>query len=185
MWKSFLPPGTKPCYCCWERVPSSASGCRDNGCGRLWQGKGECVNATSIAFSKIEAEYDLRYSNAYYNKRCAPADSASDKDCCLCLRKKPCVDKGCIEKGGMCVDMKNARLSNPNYGPRSEVDLDSPLGDDLCANDPSTTVVGQNKQCCTCYKKKENWAIDHLGNCTFFTMTFFIIWLNWTLNEQL
>jgi len=147
---------TKPCYCCWERDIQPASGCKDNGCGRFWQGKGECVNATSIAFSKIEAEYDLRYSNAYYNKRCAPADSTSDKDCCLCLRKKPCVDKGCIEKGGMCVDMKNARLSNPNYGPRSEVDLDSPLGDDLCANDPSTTVVGQNKQCCTCYKKKEN-----------------------------
>merc|ERR1711962_1262470 len=130
--------------------------CRDNGCGRLWQGKGECVNVTSVAFSKIEAEYDLRYSNAYYNKRCAPADSTSDKDCCLCLKKKPCVDKGCIEEGGMCVDMKNAQLGNANYGVRSEVDLDSPLGDGLCANDQGWTTAGPPKQCCTCYKKKEN-----------------------------
>ena len=87
---------------------------------------------------------------------CAPADPKSDKDCCLCLRKKPCVDKGCIGKGGVCVDMKNAQLGSPGRGIRSEVDLDSPLGDDLCANDPSSTDIGQNKQCCTCYKKKEN-----------------------------
>jgi len=135
------------------------SGCKDNGCGRFWQarqGKGECVNITSVAFSKIEAEYDLRYSGSYYNKRCAPADPKSDKDCCLCLRKKPCVDKGCIGKGGMCVDMKNAQLGNANYGPRSEVDLDSPLGDDLCANDQEMTSSARAKQCCTCYKKKEN-----------------------------
>ena len=59
----------------------------------------------------------------------------------------------------MCVDMKNARLSNPNYGPRSEVDLDSPLGDDLCANDREMTSAGpqpKQQQCCMCYKKKEN-----------------------------
>jgi len=148
---------SRPCYCCWksEIVIPPVSGCKDKGCGSLWQGKGECVNVTSVAFSKIEAEYDLRYSNAYYNKRCAPADPKSDKDCCLCMKKKPCVDKGCIGKGGMCVDMKNAQLGNANYGVRSEVDLDSPLGDDLCANDPSSTSRVA-KQCCTCYKKKEN-----------------------------
>ena len=150
--------GSRPCYCCWksEIVIPPVSGCKDKGCGRLWQGKGECVNVTSVAFSKIEAEYDLRYSNAYYNKRCAPADSTSDKDCCLCLKKKPCVDKGCIQEGGMCVDMKNAQLGNANYGVRSEVDLDSPLGDNLCANDQGWTTAGPPKQCCTCYKKKEN-----------------------------
>ena len=135
--------------------------CRDNGCGRFWQarkGKGECVNITSVAFSKIEAEYDLRYTNQWLNKKCAPADPKSDKDCCLCMKKKPCVDKGCIGEGGMCVDMKNVQLgpNSANYGVRSEVDLDSPLGDDLCANDQGWTTAGPPKQCCTCYKKKEN-----------------------------
>ena len=101
-------------------------------------------------------EFGIHYRlESCVNKRCAPSDPKSDKDC-LCLRKKPCVDKGCIGAGGMCVDMKNAQLGNPNYGPRSEVDLNSPLGDDLCANDPPATSTRQSKQCCTCYKKKEN-----------------------------
>merc|ERR1711973_1075899 len=154
---------SRPCYCCWkpEIVIPPVSGCKDNRCGRFWQarqGKGECVNVTSVAFSKIEAEYDLRYSGSWLNKKCAPADPKSDKDCCLCLRKRPCVDRGCIEKGGMCVDMKNAQLgpSSADYGVRSEVDLDSPLGDDLCANDREMTTAGPPKQCCTCYRKKGN-----------------------------
>ena len=75
---------------------------KDNGCGRLWQWKEECVNATSIAFSKIKAEYDLRYSNQYDSKRCAPAGSLRDKDHSYLYRVPPLGANMC-EKGQRCL----------------------------------------------------------------------------------
>ena len=85
------------------------------------------------------------------------SDSKSNKDCCLCLKKKvqkTCQDSGCMEMGGMCVDMKNTYLKK-NQFPRNVVDVSKPIGgffggDRLCVNPNGP----EKKMCCQCYQRK-------------------------------
>ena len=109
---------------------------------------------TRTSWDEIEAGFDLRYSSPGANRRCTPSDPKDDKDCCLCLKKKPCMDNGCMEEGGMCVDMKNAYLRD-NMFPKNTLDLAQDLGDDLCRKDTKFTDK-TDKSCCRCYKKKDD-----------------------------
>ena len=108
------------------------------------------MNGTQVDWTKAEAKYDLRYFNPYYNKRCRA--SVGDKDCCLCVRKRPCKDKGCYARGGKCVDMKNSYVSF-NLFPRHFVNLGERIpGDALCKD---TSTAG-GKKCCECFKRKQD-----------------------------
>ena len=64
------------------------------------------------------------------------------------------MDNGCMEEGGMCVDMKNAYLRD-NMFPKNTLDLAQDLGDDLCRKDTKFTDK-TDKSCCRCYKKKDD-----------------------------
>jgi len=144
-----LPVGTKvPCWCCKPEEPQT---CVDKGCSGLWQGQGQCVRVTSLPWTEVEAKFDLRYTNPWVNKRCV--DPSGDKDCCLCMRKRPCRDDGCYQAGGMCVDLKSSYLGNQNAYPRNAVDLGARIDGDLCKSEVTSTNTGSRK-CCECYKRK-------------------------------
>ena len=91
--------------------------------------------------------------NCLFKKRyCTSSDPQSDKDCCLCLRKReqPCKDNGCSNSGGMCIDMKNVYLGE-NQFPRDVVDISKRLGHgNLCTNPNGP----EKKKCCECYQRK-------------------------------
>ena len=108
------------------------------------------MDRTQVDWSIADAKYDLTYFNPWYNKRCRA--SSGDKDCCLCLRKRPCKDEGCYARGGMCVDIKNTHTMSFNFFPRHFVNLGERIpGDDLCKD---TSATG-GKKCCECFKRKE------------------------------
>jgi len=139
----------KSCWCC--KKPEIPSGkCVDDGCSASWQGQGECVNVTINPWSTIEAKYDMRYNNPYYNRRCKAPQG--EENCCLCLKKQSCEDTGCFQKGGICVDMRNSYLGTDNTYPRNVVELESRIRGDLCRGSSASAVSGE--KCCQCYKRK-------------------------------
>jgi len=147
----FLQGAGRGCYCC---KPKNEAKCNDNRlCKRLWGNQGGCVNITSMPFQDLEAQYDLNSANPTYNRYCTTSDAKSNMDCCICLRKRkqPCKDNGCLEKGGMCIDMKNSYLRE-NQFPRDVVDISKPIqgAGDLCSNPNGP----QKKMCCQCYQRK-------------------------------
>ena len=86
---------------------------------------------------------------------CVTSDAKSNKDCCLCLRKRvqPCKDNGCMSNGGLCVDIKNSYLSTSRF-PRNVVNIRKPIvgqnGTSLCTNPNGP----EKKMCCQCYEIK-------------------------------
>ena len=118
----------------------------------MWNGQGQCVKVTKEPWAEIMDGYDLRYTNPWTNKKCADP-SGGDKDCCLCMKKRTdCKDKGCFEKGGMCVDLKNSYLGNQNSFPISAVNLGAKIDGDLCKG----IAYAKQPGCCECYKRKND-----------------------------
>ena len=128
--------------------------CEDTGCGRLWNGHGQCVNMTKMTYSHLSASYDMEAdTDAIKNDRSLCKSPESDKECCRCFKKRPCMDEGCDSKGGMCVDMMRANLKDKNVFPLNSVNLDVKIqdinGTKLCKG-----AMGSEK-CCECYRKLE------------------------------
>ena len=126
--------------------------CEDTGCGRLWNGHGQCVNMTKMTYSHLSTSYDLEAdTDAIKNDRSLCKSPDNDKQCCRCFKKRPCMDEGCDSKGGMCVDMMRANLTDKNIFPLNAVDLDQKIRDNngtkLCKG-----AMGSEK-CCECYMK--------------------------------
>ena len=132
-----------PCYCCPEIDPPNE--CKPYGCeeafGKGYQG--ECVDVTNPYLNALSKVFDL---NAVPEKNytCLPS---LEKSCCRCMKKKPCIDDGCMEAfhgDGICVDVENGDLS------LVDTTVEKKLG--LCKNN----IKG--KDCCYCYKKKSSCA---------------------------
>ena len=126
--------------------------CEDTGCGKLWNGHGQCVNMTETTYSHLSTSYDLEAdTDAIKNDRSLCKSSSNDKECCRCFKKKPCSDEGCDSQGGMCVDMMRANLKDKSVFPLNSVDLDIKIegtnGTRLCKG-----AMGSEK-CCECYMK--------------------------------
>ena len=129
--------------------PSGGHECKDTGCGGLWAGQGKCVNMTKMSYSEIESAYDLSSdTDDIKDDRTLCSSTDSDKECCRCLRQKPCADNGCEDRGGRCVDILRANLKDENVFPRNTVDLDDKIeGEGLCRGSKS-------EMCCECYRLK-------------------------------
>ena len=135
----------------------------------------ECVNATSVDdWSSLSVKYN-QWGDSYSNQFCRPADGSLKKDCCRCMKRRPCRDGGCYENGGKCVDMKKAHiylnyhgvthhhgvasrsLLGRSFAPffttdNGQVDLSNRIdGDGLCqSEDP------KQPSCCQCYQRITN-----------------------------
>jgi len=152
------------CYCCSNETTKTTTTkttteepvieCEDNGCGQLWKGQGQCVNISSVPWSAIRAGYDLTKTKLWYHQRCQ--SPLQDENCCLCLAKRveTCEDKGCIGRGGYCVDMLKANLKSPNIFPRNVLDLDRPIEGDLCGRNFQNWSWLET-DCCKCYELKK------------------------------
>jgi len=142
------------CECYKRKVNTTSSDvtpkCEDTGCGKLWDGHGQCVNMSSTSWSQIHGSYDLTSdTDEIKNDRSLCKSSSSDMECCRCFRKKPCADNGCEKVGGRCVDILRANLVDENVFPLNTVDLDAKInGTDLCKG-------SETEKCCECYKLKE------------------------------
>merc|ERR1712178_595914 len=66
-------------------------------CKRTMGGLGVCVNITSIngqdEWSQLSNIYDFSNGgSSWANRFCGPSDKNLQKDCCVCLKKRPCKD---------------------------------------------------------------------------------------------
>jgi len=127
--------------------------CQDTGCGKLWKGQGRCVNMTSLPYDELVHAYDLS-SNKVNIKNDPPLCSSpdSDKECCRCLKPKSCLDNGCEERRGRCVDMLKADLKGKKF-PLNTVDLTAKIeGEELCRG-------FETENCCECFKLKNETKV--------------------------
>ena len=60
-----------------------------------------------------------------------------------------CPDSGCTRKGGTCVDIRRANLTDNTVFPLNTVDLGTKIGDSTLCNSNSP------KACCECYESGE------------------------------
>ena len=67
--------------------------CEDTGCGRLWNGHGQCVNMTQMTYSHLSTSYDLEAdTDAIKNDRSLCKSLESDKECCRCFKNKVSIN---------------------------------------------------------------------------------------------
>ena len=190
--KNFLSSREGPCWCCTEvkTDPPVDNSCKDvnDQCKRRMQGLGECVNATSVDdWSILSIKYDL-WGDSYSNQFCQPADGSLKKDCCRCMKRRPCRDGGCYENGGKCVDMKKAHIYLSYYGvthhhgvasrsllgrsfapffttENGQVDLSNRIdGDGLCQSENP-----KRSSCCECYQRVSNITSGNFNLFKLFT----------------
>ena len=149
--------------------------CVDDGCEQQLQGLGQCVNITSVSnkteWHKLSSQYDISQSSPWYNQFCKPSDGSVQKDCCVCLKRRPCRDEGCYEAGGLCIDMKKAHLNTMTgaaaYGDGrqpfalAQVDFPITIEGDLCSPEHGlqSSQGSPESSCCTCYKRKSGECI--------------------------
>merc|ERR1712226_51743 len=76
---------SKVCCDCYKRVESS---CIDQGCGKLWDGKGECVNMTAADYSDLKDKYDLSQDTEEIMNDFTLCQSTGgdEEECCRCLK---------------------------------------------------------------------------------------------------
>ena len=65
----------------------------------------ELVHAYDLSSNKVNIKNDPPL--------CSSPDS--DKECCRCLKPKSCLDNGCEERRGRCVDMLKADLKGKKF----------------------------------------------------------------------
>lgn len=75
------------CCDCYKRVDSS---CIDQGCGKLWDGEGECVNMTAADYSDLKAKYDFSKDTEEImnNFTLCQSTRGDEEECCRCLKTK-------------------------------------------------------------------------------------------------
>ena len=192
--------GSKVCQCCWKLMdpddettttsPPIDNSCEDvnDQCKTRMQGLGECVNTTSVDdWSSLSIKYD-QWGDSYSNQFCRPSNGGLiQKDCCRCMKKRPCRDGGCYENGGRCVDMKAAHIYLNYHGAthhgaasrsllgrslkpffttdNGQVDLSNRIdGDGLCqSEDP------KQRSCCECYQRVSNRTSGNFNLFQLFT----------------
>merc|ERR1711962_304196 len=140
--------------------------CFDFGCASILEGQGQCVNITEISTTEewniFKSMYDVNFNSSSYNHLCGPyLDKPGNKDCCKCMKKKPCRDLGCFKNGGKCVNMKTTDLQQFSYPPMNQIDFPVKIaGNGLCADPEGGTADEVARQaagdpsCCQCYKRR-------------------------------
>ena len=77
------------------------------------------------------------------------SDCQLSQSCLTGYCGETCPDSGCTEKGGICVDIRRANLTDSTVFPLNTVNLETKIGDSTLCNSNSP------KACCECYESGE------------------------------